>query len=144
MWNRFFKGSEKMKSKTKFLWLYTILLFSIALLLILFAGMTQQNYEQELENHETVAVGMQKSVTELTQINENLKAENAALRSELETYTSDSYREEAEKNQRSALLIKAVAMYNANNYKGARELLKDVDKKLLDEDQLAVYNKIMK
>lgn len=133
-----------MKSKSKFLWLYTILLFSVALLLIIFAGMTQQNYEEELENHETVAVGMQKSVTELTQINENLKSENVALKNELESYRSGPIKQAADNNERSELLIKAVVMYNDNNVKGAKELLKDMDQTLLNEDQLSVYNKIMK
>ena len=133
-----------MKSKSKFLWLYTILLFSVALLLIIFAGMTQQNYEEELENHETVAVGMQKSVRELTQINENLKSENVALKNELESYRSGPIKQAADNNERSELLIKAVVMYNDNNVKGANVLLKDMDQTLLNEDQLSVYNKIMK
>ncbi|MBR2476658.1 MAG: hypothetical protein IKB50_00810 [Clostridia bacterium] len=131
-----------MKSKSRFLWLYTILLFSVALLLILFAGMTQQ----EAETHKTTSVGLQESVTKLTQDNENLKAENASLRAEADGVNAlkISLEQTADHNGRNELLIKAMSMYCTNDINGARALLAEMDISLLTPEQLAVYNMIMK
>ena len=76
-----------MKEKTKFIWFYTIILFSIALILILVAGLTQQNYAEELATHENVAVGMQRSVTELSETNMKLNQEIGSLKKENQEQT---------------------------------------------------------
>lgn len=135
-----------MQQKSKFLWLYTILLFSIALILIIFAGMTQQNYEEDLENHQTAAVGMQKSVSELTQINENLKAENAALRSEAEAVNNikAAMEKSAEFNSRNDSLVKAINAFLSENIEMAQAYLGDIDESKLTPEQSAVYNEILK
>lgn len=134
-----------MKNNTKFLWLYTSILFSVALILILFAGLTQQNYEKELETHETAKAGMQKSVAELSQTNmellqekDALKKENEQLKTELEEVSSDK------QTQIYEALASALREYDLGNRKGARSMLADLDSSKLTQPQLYIYNRIMK
>lgn len=136
-----------MKKNTQFLWFYTIILFSFALILILFAGLTQQNYEEELETHKTATVGMQKSVTELTRVNTELREENARLKADYETAFAEAEQFKGEKETLTATnekLFAALKEYDKGNRKTARELLSEVDSSLLDEGQKYIYDKIMK
>lgn len=135
-----------MKSKTKFLWMYTIILFSVALILILFAGMTQQDYEKEIESHETAAVGMQKSVTELSQTNTLLKEENATLKAQVAelTATNEKLTASAKTGEVSTMLLNAICEYEDNDKKAAKELIAKVDSSLLTPEQLEIYHKIIK
>lgn len=134
-----------MKNNTKFLWLYTSILFSVALILILFAGLTQQNYEKELETHETAKVGMQKSVAELSQTNMQLLQEKEALKKENEQLKAD-LESASELNQTEAYenLASALREYDLGNRKKARNILKDLNPDELTQPQLYIYNKIMK
>lgn len=139
-----------MSKNSKFLWLYTIVLFSVALILILFAGLSTSNYEKEIESHETAKVGLQKSITELSQTNMQLKEENSLLKTENEQLKSD-----AEQNQESFHkanenvdvfnnLASAMREYDLGNRKKARSMLESVDESTLTQAQLYLYNKIMK
>ena len=135
-----------MKSKTKFLWMYTIILFSVALILIMFAGMTQQSYEKELESHETAAVGMQKSVTELSQINTTLREENATLTNQVEELTKiqEELTASNASGELNTKLVNALYLFEDGNKKEAEEVLSEVDETTLSEEQLNIYDKIMK
>ncbi len=130
-----------MKSKTKFLWVYTIMLFTVALILILFAGMTQQTYEKELETHETAAVGMQKSVTELSQTNTALKEENAALVNQVEELTAANEELTKEAETTSALLD-ALELYEDGEKEEAAKLLEGLDLEALSDRQKTIYDKM--
>ena len=137
------KGSDKMKQNTKTLWIYTMILFSVALVLILMAGLTQQNYEEEIKLHETAAVGMQKSVSELSEKNMKLGEENKKLTESLKQTESDK-----EKAEQSAgtyeTLIDALKEYEKGNRKTARQMLAEIEKSQLSSQQLYIYQKIMK
>lgn len=135
-----------MKSKTKFLWMYTIILFSVALILILFAGMTQQDYEKELASHESAAVGMQKSVTELSQTNTILKDENTALTKKVDELTAaqEELTASVASGEVNTKLVGALYLYEDGKKKDAKELLADLDQSTLTEEQLYIYDKIMK
>ena len=137
------KGSDKMKQNTKTLWIYTMILFSVALVLIMMAGLTQQNYEEEIKLHETAAVGMQKSVSELSEKNMKLGEENKKLTESLKQTESDK-----EKAEQSAgtyeTLIDALKEYEKGNRKTARQMLAEIEKSQLSSQQLYIYQKIMK
>ena len=135
-----------MKSKTKFLWMYTIILFSVALILILFAGMTQQNYEKELATHETAKVGLQKSAAELSQTNLLLKQENAELKEENEALKESQakFEEISKNNDLNIALIEALYQYESGNRRTAKNMLAEIDAETLTDQQLGIYNKIMK
>ncbi len=57
-----------MRKNTRYLWIYTGILFSVALMLIIFAYFTQSNDKFDLEIH-----GMKQSVTQLIETNKNLQ-----------------------------------------------------------------------
>ncbi len=132
-----------MKSKTKFLWMYTIILFSVALILILFAGMTQKDYAEEIDAHKTAAVGMQKSVSELSEANMKLRQENEQLKAK-ETENSELMHTMNENIDVFNTLSSALREYDMGKKENASELLKDLDKEGLTEPQRYIYNKIMK
>jgi len=132
-----------MKKNTKFLWLYTTILFSFALILILFAGLTQQNYEKELESHETAKMGMQKSVTELSAVNMQLQQENQELKANAEKTSADM----EDRNKQIDVfntLSSALREYDKGNRKQAQEMIADIDQSTLTQPQLYIYNKIKK
>lgn len=135
-----------MKKNTQFLWLYTIILFAVALVLITFAGMTQKNYEEELETHKTATVGMQKSVTELSRVNMELTTENSELKSELQSVQAENEALKESKAQLdiTSLLFDALREYDKGNRSKAKKLLEGVDATLLTESGKYVYDKIMK
>ena len=132
-----------MKEKTKFIWFYTIILFSIALILILVAGLTQQNYAEELATHENVAVGMQRSVTELSETNMKLNQEIGSLKKENQELKKAN-EELAVSNELNGRLVQAVYYYNMGYTSKAKTILAEVDKELLNDEQKTIYNKIMK
>ena len=114
-------------------------------MLILFAGLTQQNYEKELETHETAKAGMQKSVAELSQTNmqllqekETLKKENQQLKDELEDASVEK------QTQIYETLSSALREYDLGKRKSARSMLADLEPDKLTQPQLYIYNKIMK
>ncbi len=126
--------------------MYTVILFSVALILILFAGLTTQNYERELESHETAKVGLQKSVTELSQVNTNLKQENDKLKKENEELkaTNEELAVAAADNELNRTLIEALVQYDKGNRRAAKNMLAEIDSETLTEQQASIYNKIMK
>lgn len=132
-----------MKSNTKFIWVYTIILFSFALVLILFAGMTQKDYAEEIDAHKTAAVGMQKSVSELSDANMKLRQENEQLKAK-ETENNELMHKMNENIDVFNTLSSALREYDMGRRKTARELIKDLDKNELTEAQRYIYNKIMR
>ena len=132
-----------MKQNTKTIWIYTMILFSVALVLILMAGLTLQYNEEEIKLHETAAVGMQKSVSELSEKNMKLGEENKKLTESLKQTESDK-----EKAEQSAgtyeTLIDALKEYEKGNRKTARQMLAEIEKSQLSSQQLYIYQKIMK
>lgn len=133
-----------MKSKTKFIWVYTIILFSIALILILVAGLTQQNYEEELQSHTEATMGMQRSVTELSDRNMVLQTENETLKAENEALKAEKEALEAEKSlgETNEKLIEAYHKYKNGYISAAKELLETIDPETLSAEQKTLYNRI--
>lgn len=140
------KEVRKVKSKTKFIWLYTIILFSIALILILVAGLTQQNYEEELQSHTEAAVGMQRSVTELSNRNMALQQENEALKAENEALkaTQTALEEDAKVAGINSTLVEAYHKYRNGYTSAAKELVKAIDSEALSDEQKTIYTQINK
>ncbi len=138
-----------MKQNTKFLWLYTIILFTFALVLILIAGLTQNNYKKELAEHENKSRGMQESVSELTarnqELSDQLKAVNAQvddLKEELDAQKKAQQDAQTAKAAIDKTLLEAAELYEDGSTRAARDMLKDVDRAALDETQGYLYDKI--
>lgn len=137
---------KPVKNNTKTLWMYTTILFSVALVLILFAGLTQQNYEKELETHETAKMGMQKSVAELSQTNMLLQQEADRLKKENEALKADAelMHKMNEEIDTFNTLSSALRELNMGNRKEAEAMVKELKPEELTQAQLYIYNRIMK
>ena len=139
-----------MKQNTKFLWLYTAILFSFALVLIFIAGLTQNNYKKELAVHENASKGMQESVSQLTnhnqQLTDQLKAANASiaqLQAELETVKQEQAESQHAAEANDQALLEATQLYRAGNRRGARERLGEMDRSTLSPTQAYLYDQII-
>lgn len=138
-----------MKQNTKFLWLYTAILFSVALVLIFIAGLTQNNYKKELDAHETANRGMQESVTQLTahnqQLTDQLKEANAQLE-EVRAQLEELQRQQAEQSHASAAidqtLLEAIELYDNGDRQEARQRLEGMDRATLTPAQAYLYDQI--
>ena len=132
-----------MKSNTKFLWFYTIVLFSFALVLVLIAGLTQQNYEEELKTHLTANVGMQQSVSELSRVNTSLQEKVNKYEAQIEE-TEAKIEETTKELENLNTLVDALKEYEKGNKSSARKSLADINADELTPNQRYVYNKVMR
>lgn len=133
-----------MKKNTKFLLMYVAILFSFALVLILFAGLTQNNYAKEIAEGQGIKQDLVK-VTEQYQtltdsmktLNEQLKEADAEL--ELNKNEIESLKNEITTTQ---TLIEALKQYESGHKEKAKEKIASIDKTTLTQAQLYIYNKI--
>jgi len=140
------KGDKKMKENTKFLWMYVGILFSFALILILFAGLSQSTSSEQTK-------GLKADITELSEVNTQLKGEIAVLSSQLQTLTSenDVLKQENQKlkNEKvnhdtaSQALLNAVDAYKKGKKTQGDEIMKTIDPQSLTEAQLYIYNELV-
>ncbi len=130
------------KNSTKSLFLYTALIFVVALLLILIAFFGDSNLQRNITHDEPLETPVQTSfpnkISEraaelseenmrLTGENKELKEENSALKSELETYKK---------------LFSAKEQKEAGNIEEATRILEEINYESLDKGQQEMYNNI--
>ena len=142
-----------MKKNTKFIWMYGAILFSFALILILFAGLTQNNYEKELNEGKKETAGIKQSLSALSKENEKLnqtiaeyekenqllKETNAALVLEKEMALS-AYGGDAEV---SRLLVEAYTLLLSDQAEEAKQKIEKINVYSLTQAQRQVYNTII-
>lgn len=139
-----------MNSKVKFLWIYTGILFSFALILIVFAYLTQNNISKENEAINKNMSGYKASIENLTKENENLKSQLEKLNTELSDAKNKNEKYlELEKNENTEeiksvneTLKKAVDELVKGNRKNAKNIVKDVDKSKTGDLQTYIIDKI--
>ena len=130
-----------LKQNTKFLWLYTAILFSFALILIIFAGLTQNNFQKEIEESDKT------NQTMLEQI-KVLKEENAKLSNELKTVSEKLEIVETENSElnvykeNSEKIFEAYQLLNKGRNESAVSMIQELDTELLTPMQLYL-NKII-
>lgn len=142
-----------MKQNTKFIWIYVAILFSFAIILILFAGLTQNNYQKEINDQEMEAAGIRKSLSALSKENEvlnsklkELEAQNTALMEENERLSKESraaisfYDGEAETTK---ILLRAYAERLDEKNDEAKAMLESIDMGLLTKEQKNLYDMII-
>lgn len=147
------KGAMLVKQNTKFVWIYVAILFSFALILILFAGLTQNNFQKELNDRQMETAGIKKSVTALTAENEKLSKEKEALAKEKEELLKEN-----EKNVRiieaafaavegegeiTKILTDAYAIKQTASVEAAQEMIKDINVYQLTKSQKIIYDMII-
>ncbi len=135
-----------MKNNTKFLFMYIAILFSFALVLILFAGLTQNNYAKELAESK----GIKQNLVEVTQQYQTLSDSMKVLSKELESAqtTISMYEKDINAKAKQILvsekLMTALEEYEKGNVDQARQSLGNIAPEELTEAQLYVYNKIIR
>ena len=133
-----------MQKNTKFLLMYVAILFSFALVLILFAGLTQNNYAKELAESQ----GLKQSYVEITEQVQTLTDSMKVLNKQLEeakveiagyeTTVADLTKEK----EMTELLIETLKLSEKGNKEKVAEKIAEIDKTTLTEAQLYIYNKI--
>lgn len=124
-----------MKQNTKFLWMYIGILFSFALILIIFAGFSRNTDTEQKEGLKADIAALSQQNTNLRTETTNLKTQIDALLAENETLkASDAAFAEAE-----TLLASACEAYDRGNRKEAREMLASLDPASLTQSQLYIY-----
>lgn len=134
-----------MKQNTKFLWMYVGILFSFALILIVFAGLSR-NSENAQEQ------GMKDDITTLSQQNTELSQQNSTLQTTVDDYAAQI--EELKKKNESyvlsdanieadAALDSAVVAYNQGNKEECLNILNGIDTSKFTESRLWTYQKLI-
>lgn len=133
-----------MKKNTKFLLMYIAILFSFALVLILFAGLTQNNYAKELAESQ----GLKQNYVEITEQVQTLTDSMKVLNKQLEeakteiTSLEQTVTDLNNEKDTTALLIDALKLSENGEAEKAKEKIAKIDKTTLTEAQLYIYNKI--
>ncbi len=139
-----------MNGKVKFLWIYTAILFSFALILIIFAYLTQNNISKENEAINKNMSGYKANIESLTKENENLKKKLDELNAELadEKAKNEKYYE-IEKNDNTEEIAtvnetvkKAFDEFAKGNKKNAKNTVKDIDTAKTGDLQKYIIDKI--
>ena len=139
-----------MNGKVKFLWIYTAILFSFALILIIFAYLTQNNISKENEVINKNMSGYKANIESLTKENEDLKQKLDELNAELadEKAKNEKYYE-IEKNDNieeiatvNETVKKAFDEFAKGNKKNAKNTVKDIDTAKTGDLQKYIIDKI--
>lgn len=141
-----------MKNKSRYFWIYSIILFSIAFILILFSSFTGVRYKDEQYKAEALYQGAQTSAVSLTDENEALKKENSEKGAEIKKLTDDNKslkkdvdRLTMEKNyviEQTENLLKAERLLENRRYDEAREVFLNLDTNVFSENALAKYDEL--
>lgn len=130
---------EKKPQSKKFLLIYTIALFSVALILVLASSVRHQeaadnakNFEEQLKQQTTLTQGVQSDLEQLQKEYETMQQELDTTKEELETKTSENETLTTQ-NTYQDLLIQAADLYLNKNYSQAKNLLNQLDVELAKE-----------
>ena len=143
-----------MKKDGKFFFGYSILLFSVAFVLILFSSFSGLRYQEAQDEKNQQYQGAQKSVVKLTEKNEQLendnkiqvdeitklKEENKKLQKDIET--EKKTKETVIKNMDA--LASAQNFYSVRSYNSAREKISQIDRTALSENAKIQYDNLKK
>lgn len=129
-----------MKENTKFLWMYVAILFSFALILIVFAGFSQNSDAEQTK-------GLKSDITELSQKNTELRNSNDVLLKQVSDLTAENEALKAQVNSEKAIddaLLAASKSKDVGDYQKAKEILEPIDPLALTEAQFYIYNGLVK
>lgn len=141
-----------MKQNTKFLWIYIAILFSFALILIVFAGLTGNNNKREIEEQAKETAGVKQSLVTLTEENQKISDEKKALSNETEKLKAENFRLNSEKgilvkaiggdDATTQKLLDAYVIFELGDKEAAVSKLGGISKAALNQAQLNIYNTI--
>lgn len=138
-----------MKQKSKFFLVYSIALFSVALILILFSTFTGMRYKEENESTKGLYANAKSSAEALTKQNEELNEEITKketeikdLRQKNKDLTEEKEKLEAEE-EKTETLLKVQLLLSERRYNEAKELFDSIeDPSVLGENGQLLYEKI--
>jgi len=122
---------------------YTILLFSITFILILFSSFTGMRYKDAQYEKNKLFHGAQRSVVALTEENTELKKENDELLAKLEEKNEGEEKEKSKAEEitnNTDKLMEVQNLYTAQRYDDAALLILDVNPELLSETGKKLYD----
>jgi peptidoglycan hydrolase CwlO-like protein len=134
-----------MKKNSKFLLIYIAILFSFALVLILFAGLTQNNYAKELAESQGIKQNLIEVTEQYQTLTDSMKSLNKNLEDankQIETYEED-INQKANQILLTDKLVEAMRLIDTGRPSAAKEILTEIDKETLTENQRYIYNKLM-
>ena len=147
------KGVTYLKQNTKFLWIYIAILFSFALILIVFAGLTQNNYQKEIEQQASESAGVKQSLVTLTDENQKMSDSIKDLTSEVDGLKTENFRLTSQKEillksiggdaAVTQTLLDAYVIFAVGDTEAAANKLTGIDKAQLNQTQLNIYNTII-
>ena len=141
-----------MKQNTKFIGIYAAILFSFALILILFAGLTQNKNSEELKEQVSKNKGIQSSLTGLTTENKtlqqsvlDLQTQNQALSLENQNLLNEkeaaivAYGGDVDVTRK---LLEARMQKLAGHAQAAQDILSQLNPEVMSEAQHYLYTTI--
>ena len=132
-----------MKQNTKFLWIYILILFSFALILIIFAGLSHNTEDEQKK-------GLKEDITELSQKNTELSSTLYQLQSQNDTLNLDLANVKAEletlksnetvEDNNDMLLTQALNAHKSGDKKACKTALESLNGQMLNEFQQIIYD----
>lgn len=141
-----------MKKNGRYFLIYTLILFSVAFILILFSSFTGIRYKDAQYEKSILFQGAQDSVLKLTEVNEELKKENERLTKkveELSKYKSDNDESIKVLNEQKEIIVKNMDMlaqaqnlYRSKEYDKARDIINQIDETALSDNAKILYDSL--
>lgn len=139
-----------MDKKVKNFWVYTIILFSVAFVIILLSAATGIRFNEQREENENLYNGAQKSLINLTNENEKLreslaeeKEKNSELSEEMAALEEEKNKitEQSEKYKKSVEnVVRARELLRRGKYFEAGEAMKEVECEGFSPELMEMYN----
>lgn len=127
-----------MKQNTKFLWMYIAILFSFALILIIFAGLSRNTENEQKEGMKEDIATLSAKNTELANLISNLQAELGVAVEEKNALAENNNLY----NSNELLLVQALSEYDDNKDDECALTLSKIDASTLTQTQTYVYTMI--
>ncbi len=120
--------------------MYIGILFSFALILVIFAGFSRNSVTEQKE-------GLQSDVASLSKQNTELKTENTSLKAQIDkllAQNEERAKSDATFQNAETVLAQAYEDFNSGKRTQARDAVSALDRLSLTESQKIIYDKIMK
>ncbi len=135
-----------MKQNTKFLWMYVAILFSFALILIIFAGLSVNSETEQKQGLKDNIISLSEKNTELTNEINTLKSEKETMNQQIGSlYTEVASLKSAEEENSAieTVLAEALDLYENKKDTECKQKLSEIDRTKLNHSQLYLYNMMM-
>ncbi len=136
---------KQLEKKIKFFWMYTIILFSVAFVLILFSAISAGQHQDLKKDSQNYINGTQATINTLTQENTVLKTTVDGLQKSVEALSTEveelRVQNEGYKKNVEAILT-AKDLCDEGSYYPAKDILAEVDPEQLDGTVAEIYNQL--